>query len=438
MRKPPIVYLFSHLQEKQFEEILKQDFTIITFPLNQAIERERLRQEPSLAIVCDASEEENGISRIEEIKACFPDLPLILIAEDPSKAYLLAALKHKISNYLTLQSVNEELRKAALQLVKVPQIFGKLGSFWKRLFTNKQENSAALTPSKEPVLEQQNPILPEYFDEKIPSFLHFPPKNGQGFNSVYDVSVQFFGNLNIDVREKPKPRIIGEKNTTILAYLLFHHHRSTHREILMEQFWGDFTPSSAKNSLNVAICSIRKNLSKTFPNQEVIVFDNHSYGINPELKVITDTENFIHHWKKGSTIEASQGLVPALVDYNQALSYYKEEFLSNLRFEGWCEHERDNLKEVYLFILNKLGGYFFNQKEYDNCINIGKKMLKEDVCLEEVHRVLMKSYYLIGQPDLAHLQFFKCKKALKEELESAPSELTIDLFNKIQNGRPIC
>jgi DNA-binding SARP family transcriptional activator len=65
-------------------------------------------------------------------------------------------------------------------------------------------------------------------------------------------------------------------------------------------------------------------------------------------------------------------------------------------------------------------------------------MLKEDICLEEVHRVLMKSYYLIGQPDLAHLQFFKCKKALKEELESAPSELTTDLFNKIQNGRPIC
>lgn len=284
--------------------------------------------------------------------------------------------------------------------------------------------------------EPEAPKMQENWRLSPHPYLHFPKMNPDA-NRCYDMSVQFFGNLQIKVREKPAPRITGKKNTTILAYLLFHHHRFTHREMLMDQFWSDISPSSAKNSLNVAICSLRKNLSETFPNQEVIVSDSQSYGINPEIKIITDTEVFINLWKKGNAIETAQGLPPALEYYHSAVDYYKEEFLSNLRFENWCESERDNLKEIYLYILNKLGIHFFNRQEYDACIDIGKKMLREDICLEEVHRKLMRSYYLLGQPDLAYMQYFKCKKAMQEELNMHPSEPTVELFNLIQNGKAV-
>ncbi len=49
----------------------------------------------------------------------------------------------------------------------------------------------------------------------------------------------------------------------------------------------------------------------------------------------------------------------------------------------------------------------------------------------------MKSYYLLGQPDLANMQYFKCRKALEEEWNMDPSEPTVELFNRIQNGRSI-
>ena len=437
MRAPHVIFFYSHQEEKQIAKALKQDISRITFlPLNQAVENELLRQDPCLVIICDSSKEEQGIAQLEEIKTDFPDLPLFLIVEDPSKAYLMAALRFKVSKFFTLPLKEDEFKPAVLQVLESAKKLSpieKIRSWFRSL--QLQDDTPAIGAS-EPTLNPEEAENPTAGALNPHPYLHFPKTNLRTDRS-YDMSVQFFGNLNIDVKEKPKPHIRGNKNTTVLAYLLFHHHRLTHREILMEKFWCDISPSCAKNSLNVAICSLRKNLSKTFPSQDVIVYDNQSYGINPEMKVITDTEKFIYFWKQGNDIEAAQGLAAALQPYNSAVSYYKDEFLSNLRIENWCEYERDNLKEIYLYILNKLGIHFFGRMEYDACINIGKKMLKEDICLEEVHRKLMRSYYLLGQPDLAHMQYFKCKKALQEELNLNPSEPTVELFHRIQNGRPV-
>ena len=437
MRKPQIALFHSHYHGNDFDEVFKQNFTIVSYPLEKVIARELLIPKPSLAIIYDASKEEQGIARLQELKNNFPNLPLVMIVEDPSKAYLMAALRFKVSNFLTLPIKDEELRQSILQAINNNKQLNTLEKIWRWFCSFQQHPPSTITAVSEIMPKLEEPKKLEEWETEPNLYLHFPKINPEKPSRTYDMSVQFFGNLNIDVREKPIPKITGEKNTTIMAYLLFHHHRPTHREILMEQFWSDFTPSSAKNSLNVAICSLRKNLSKTFPGQEVIVYDQQSYGINPELKIITDTEKFIYCWKKANAIESSQGLTPALGIYNSAVSYYKAEFLSNLRFENWCEYERDNLKEIYLYILNKLGIHFFTQQEYDACINIGKKMLKEDICLEEVHRKLMRSYYLLGQHDLAHMQYFKCKKALQEELNLNPSEPTVELFNRIQNGKPV-
>lgn len=439
------IFFYSHKRDWKHADAIKMDsLNLFFFPLNKEVEKTFLMQQPSLVIICDSSEEESGIDRMKEVRMNSLDLPIVLIVKNPSMVYLKAALELNVSHFsefpledITLQQSVWSVLKPPKRRIWVDQFNQKLDRFKQLIQQFFSFFSPTDTPDSLPFLIVENPpLLERKYTSNPHPYLHIPKMNLIE-EQPYDISVQFFGNLNIQVKERPTPRIKGRKKTTILAYLLFHHDQFTHREILMEKFWSEISPTYAKNSLNVAICQLRKELSTTFPRQDIILSDQQGYGINPELKVITDTEKFIFHWKEGNAIESMQGLQPAIASYDSAIGYYKGEFLSNLRFENWCEYERDNLKETYLHILNKLGSHYYGQEEYDSCIKIGKKMLKEDVCLEEVHRKLMRSYYLLGRPDMANSQYFKCKKALDRELNLAPSEPTLELFQKIQRGKAI-
>ncbi|AEE47965.1 hypothetical protein Halhy_0051 [Haliscomenobacter hydrossis DSM 1100] len=52
------------------------------------------------------------VSHLKEIKTNFPNLPSFLIVEDASKAYLMAALRFKVSLFFTLPIKNLELRQS--------------------------------------------------------------------------------------------------------------------------------------------------------------------------------------------------------------------------------------------------------------------------------------------------------------------------------------
>ncbi len=435
MRKPHVLIFYSHHKERQLCEGLEEKFSLRFFPLGAEPNAEPYNEQASLALIFDSSKEEEGLATMERIKSAFPRLPLILAVKEPSKKYLLAALKYKVADFLIFPVDKAGLLRTASQAFrdsKKPGLAEKAKN-WLADFHHGAHSMLARLASSLSCPERQEALQ----EEKAFShpYLHFPNKLEP--EGSYDMNVQFFGNLSIRAGERPTPRIKGKKNATVLAYLLFHHHRPTHKDILMDRFWRNYATSSARNSLNVAICHIRKSLSKTFHKQEIIVYHRESYGINPELKVITDTEKFIHYWKRGSAIESSQGMAQALKTYNTALGYYKQEFLSDIRFDSWCDHERDNLKEIYLYILNRLGTHLFDEKQFEACININKKMLKEDSCLEEIHRKQMACYYKVGLADLALRQYIRCKKALEKELNLEPSLPTVELFKGIQAGKLI-
>jgi DNA-binding SARP family transcriptional activator len=59
-------------------------------------------------------------------------------------------------------------------------------------------------------------------------------------------------------------------------------------------------------------------------------------------------------------------------------------------------------------------------------------MLEKDQCLEEVHRRLMECYANQGVTDKAIRQYELCKKILRRELDTQPSESTELLFREIR------
>ncbi len=388
----------------------------------------------ALIVLWNSAQEAAGIARLDEIRLEHPEVPVLLVVNNPSREYLLAALQYPVEGVLTLPLDQQQFQQILRRVARTMRPRG-LGQWLERGWTRMEKSlrrAFAGWPAPGRGADRGLEALGVALQPSLP---FFNQKLEQG--RLFDIQVQFFGDLDIKIKGVSVPEIAGKKNVAVLAYLLFHHCKSIHKDILMDLFWSDVTPASARNSLNVAMCSIRKTLNQAYSAQEIILYNSDNYCINTELEVLTDVDKFIYFWKKGRAIEASQGLADALGAYDRAVALYKDEFLSSVRLDDWCETERDNLREIYLFILNRLSTYAFEQKDYNACINLCQKMLAKDECLEDIHRQLMASYQALGLTDLAQKQYFKCEKALERELSMRPSETTRALFQKIKNGRSV-
>jgi DNA-binding SARP family transcriptional activator len=245
------------------------------------------------------------------------------------------------------------------------------------------------------------------------------------------LEVKVFGDFDIVYNNLKLQKWPGQKAYSLLAFLLIHYKKSIHKEELMDKFWPEATPSSARNSLNVAIHSIRKCLETFSPTTEIVRYKRDAYFINPELKINLDTDQFIALWKEGRAHQPTN-LDKCIYCYEKAIALYNGDFMESIHYEAWPEMERESLKETYLAMLSKLSQYYFDKQALQHCIALSKLMLEKDQCLEDVHRRLMECYVKQGVIDKAVRQYELCKKVLRRELETKPSESTEVLFREIR------
>ena len=102
-------------------------------------------------------------------------------------------------------------------------------------------------------------------------------------------------------------------------------------------------------------------------------------------------------------------------------------------YDDWSSLDRENLKEIYLVILDKISENFMRREDHKESIRVCEKILEKDNCREDIYRRLMASYYRIGQRNKALKKFRKCSKILKNELEVKPTRETIELYKQIKD-----
>ena len=392
------------------------------YPLAYQLNAADLSPLPALIIVIDNANEKKTIHKVGVLQKKMINTPVLLLTEHITQSCMLSLFRTGVKDILIYPLNKEEFIKKAQQYAKEnPEQRSSSFSIVKSLLTIRFWYKTLLRwlfPSKAPI-----GILA---DQRYAQILK------EETSSAFDLDVQFLGGLSVEVRGKKIRKLPGKKVNSLLAYLLYNHKKPIHRDILMERFWGETSPSSARNSLNVAIHTIRKHFTKTLPQQDLLIYKNECYSINTDLDIRTDVEQFAAYFQKGSIMEQNQGLEHALGAYNKAVALYRGDFMEDMLYEEWCEAVRDNLKETFLLILDRQSNFFFEQSSYSVAITICKKMLEKDPCLEEVHRKLIVCYKQLGQQDKAIKQFYKCAQSLQEELGLAPSEETKALLEQLR------
>lgn len=384
-----------------------------------------------IVVLLQTSAGKHGIYKLKEVKSEHANVPVILLYTNPPHEDIISAFREGAADVLTmpfppndlilrLNNLYEKLKENAIEQGLVPLWILKSVKLARRLWRG--------------IFRAHHVVESSYSRRSVHAFSMIPVPDYPCESMVEgtDIKASFLGNFSVEVKGEPILKKLGKKGKALFTYLLYHHSRPVRREVLIDLFWPDSTPDSAKNCLNVTIHSIRKALQTVKGTEGLIQFEEDNYFINALLKIETDVDLFKRLWRRGQSIEQTEGMEKALEDYNNAIALYKGDFLQNALFDEWTDPVRENLKETYLAILSRLSTYTMKQGRYTQTINLSKKMLAKDDCLEEAHRLLMLSYEKLGMRDKAVRQYKKCREVLFRELEVNPSKRTMEMYNQIR------
>jgi DNA-binding SARP family transcriptional activator len=224
----------------------------------------------------------------------------------------------------------------------------------------------------------------------------------------------------------------SRKYKSVFKYLAVHNARPVSKEVLMELFWPDSTPESARNNLNVVIYGLRQTLREIDPLCSHLLFQDDCYLFNPVLDVWVDSEAFEEHVKNAQKLESDHEMASAIKEFSAAEALYQGEFFEEDRYEEWLAPRRQTLQATNLEVLDRLCRYYLEQSDFAAAATMGKKILSIDPCHEAAHRYLMDCYYEQGQPHLALRQYHLCVEALQKELNLSPSPSLVERYRQIR------
>jgi len=252
--------------------------------------------------------------------------------------------------------------------------------------------------------------------------------------AVIPISVHMLGRFLMSIQNVAL-KLPSSRSQSLLKYLMLNHKQNIPREVLMDVFWPDAEPETARNNLNVAIHAIRRAL-RGVVERPVVIYRDGAYSIAPDMQVWLDVEEFKCLVSAGQRLE-SRNQSAAVSEYEAAISLYQGDFLQENPYEGWTVLTRESLRMAYLNTLDSLSRIYFSQERYAACIMACQSILDRDRCREDAHCMLMRCYNRQGQDHMALRQYQACVEALRLELDVAPAPATTRLVQQIRQHKRV-
>lgn len=204
-----------------------------------------------------------------------------------------------------------------------------------------------------------------------------------------------------------------------LLFCLLAHPEGLTKEQIGLQFWLDGSPEQLRTRFKNAIYRMRSALG-----QEVVRLEDGIYRFDATLDYEYDAELFLSHVEVG---DAASDATEKIKAYTFALRYYGGPYLPDTD-TPWSYLEREHLHRVYLDTLLNLAQLTFQTGDNEAALEWCRRVLVEDPCLEDAHRLAMRIYAAIGNRAGVARQYSLCQKALYEEVAAPPSPQTEELY----------
>lgn len=264
---------------------------------------------------------------------------------------------------------------------------------------------------------------------------------GWGDNEAVDhgpsLYVSFFGGFEVYSRGEVLALGNNSKAGAIFKCLLARRGRPVSQDVLMDWLWPESGVKKARWSLNSAVYALRRALDRSQAPLlgEAVILERGQYRISPNVRVLSDVEEFDARYESGRLLEKAGRVPEAAAEYEAAIKLYKGDYLAEDLYEDWTTIERERLINAYVDMLDRLAGYYTSTGQFQKSIDSRYRLLEKDQYHEESYRSLMICYDQLGLRGRALHQYELCERALSNLYGSSPAPETKTLYEQL-GGRP--
>jgi len=246
------------------------------------------------------------------------------------------------------------------------------------------------------------------------------------------LQVTLFGKATIR-RGVSSPVELPAKSQELLCYLLLRRGQPHTREALACELWADAPAAQSKKYLRQCLWQLQQALD--LPETKPLLRLEHEWvAAHPNAEVQVDVAQFERAFaavrdRPGAALDPQQAQAA-----QQAAALYQGDLLSGW-YQNWCLVERARYESMFFAMLDKLIDYCCAQRQFDQAIAYGMRLLRADYTHERTHRQLMQLYALAGDRSMALRQFEQCRTALAQEFGVEPTEPTLALLEQLRAGQ---
>jgi DNA-binding SARP family transcriptional activator len=250
------------------------------------------------------------------------------------------------------------------------------------------------------------------------------------------LSARFLGSFEVTLDHRPVPLGTSRRTRVLLAYVLDRSPLPIPRDVLMDVFWPDASPSAARNSLHVAMCAVRKALACAWDGP-VIDCRGDVYQLSDRLELWTDVDELARRCDLGAAAAGVGRLEEAVAEYEAARAVYGGDFLADDPYLDWAVDRREEARLKVLTSVERLGELQLELGDVRQAVSLCAALLREEPCHEAVARRLMVAYARLGQPHMALRQYDRIVEVLRRELGVEAAAETVALATQIRDRVPV-
>jgi DNA-binding SARP family transcriptional activator len=222
----------------------------------------------------------------------------------------------------------------------------------------------------------------------------------------------------------------GGKIETFLGRLSIQFDHRVQRSVLVDLLWPASDSALAHQSLNSLVYSLHKLTGDALGGAAAILHEDGYYRLNAAAGVGVDVACFDSWADTGDQQVRDGDLVSAAMSYRQSVGLYRGDLAVERDVGSVLERER--LRARFLSLLGYLADAHYRVGEYGACLAQAWRLLRNDPCREDAHRVVMRCYVQRGERAAALRHYQVCARILHAEFDAAPEQATTALFDQIR------